>query len=326
MESRIPVTSPHALPSTLEAPNAPEDPVDTFLRSFVTFFDSEEPPIDLGTVSEPELPATKLESSPNKLEISVTVPKSLPAALEVSSELEDDPLDAPLSSLTALFENPGLVEEPETSPAAVDIANNMVSLSSAPRSLPLRVISPTFTPGVQPECVLDGGTQIVLMRRDIWQQLDTPILEKRIPMESANSETTTTLRIIENHPVQLGPVTFHLQIHVVEDAPFEVLLGRPFFDVLSCAEISTAGGKHEIRIKNPKDGTPYLFSTKPHFRRTSRFTNHPQDDFPTVVRTSSPCPPPREIAPLFSNAFETVSLSASPKSEYAASGFLDMSL
>jgi len=123
---------------------------------------------------------------------------------------------------------------------------------------------------------------------------------------------------IENHPVHLGPVTFHLQIHVVEDAPFEVLLGRPFFDVLSCAEISTVGGRHEIRIKNPKDGTPYLFSTKPRLRRTSRFTNCPQNVFPAVVRNPSPCPPPREIAPLFSNAFETVSLSASPELEYAA--------
>ena len=35
--------------------------------------------------------------------------------------------------------------------------------STAPVSLPLRVIYPIFTEGVQPECILDGGSQNVIM-------------------------------------------------------------------------------------------------------------------------------------------------------------------
>ena len=143
--------------------------------------------------------------------------------------------------------------------------------SSAAPSLPLRVIFPLFAPGVEPECILDGGAQVVVMRKDIWEQLRAPIVaNKAIPMESANATTTKTLGLIENHPVQLGPITIYLQIQVVENAPFEVLLGRPFFDITSCSEISTPGGHHEIHIKHPNTGVPYVFATQPRIRKNRR--------------------------------------------------------
>ena len=41
------------------------------------------------------------------------------------------------------------------------------------------------------------------------------------------------------------------------------LLGRPFFNVVSCSENSTAGRSHEIRIKDPKTSNPYVFATQP---------------------------------------------------------------
>ena len=94
-----------------------------------------------------------------------------------------------------------------------------------------------------------------------------------MPMESANSGTTMTLGLLENHPVKLGPITIFLQIQVVDDAPFEVLLGRPFFNVISCSEVSSHGGKHEIHVKDPKTGTPYRFATEPRPRKMQRATN-----------------------------------------------------
>ena len=135
-------------------------------------------------------------------------------------------------------------------------------------SLPLRVIFPTFAAGVEPECILDGGAQIVAMRRDVWELTGAPLTaNKAMTMESANAGTVKTLGLVENHPVRLGPITVYLQIQVIENAPFEVLLGRPFFDVLSCSEVSQAGGNHEIHVTDPKTGTPYVFPTEPRFRR-----------------------------------------------------------
>jgi hypothetical protein len=146
----------------------------------------------------------------------------------------------------------------------IDLGKYEQSSSTAVDSLPLRVIYPTFGPGVQPECVLDGGAQIVIMRKDIWERLNAPLSPDRaIPLQSANSTTTMTCGQVRDHPVRLGPITVYLQIQVVENAPFEVLLGRPFFAVTSCSETSTPDGNHEIHVKDPCTGLPYVFPTHP---------------------------------------------------------------
>ena len=187
--------------------------------------------------------------------------KDLVTSKKVSANaVEVDEVDA---FLTDCFEE-------DTSAVLLDLVKYDSSFTAAP-SLPLRVIFPTFAPGVQPECILDGGAQVVVMRKDVWERLRVPLVANRaMPMESANATTTMTLGLIEDHPVQLGPVTIYLQIQVVEHAPFEVLLGRPFFDITSCSEVSSPGGNHEIRIKDPKSGTPYVFSTEPRVRKTQR--------------------------------------------------------
>ena len=134
--------------------------------------------------------------------------------------------------------------------------------TTAPHSLPLRVIYPTFGPGVIPECILDGGAQVVVMRRDIWEQLRVPLApHKAMKMESANSGTTLTLGMVQNLPVTLGDITIHLQIQVVDNAPFEVLLGRPFFAITRCTESNLAGGSHVIELIHPKTKEPSLFPT-----------------------------------------------------------------
>ena len=99
---------------------------------------------------------------------------------------------------------------------------NPLSPSAVP-SLPLRVIFPTFATGVEPECILDGGAQVVVMRRDVWEKLRSPITSsKAMSMESANSTTAMTLGLIENQPVKLGPVTIYLL-----GACYDLFLGVP---------------------------------------------------------------------------------------------------
>ena len=39
----------------------------------------------------------------------------------------------------------------------------------AKHSLPLRVVYPEFENGIRPECILDGGAQIIAMCKDIWE-------------------------------------------------------------------------------------------------------------------------------------------------------------
>ena len=154
--------------------------------------------------------------------------------------------------------------DPDSASTYLDLSKYEPQSPSAVVSLPLRVIYPSFGPDVEPECILDGGAQIVVMRKDVWQKLRAPIIvDRSMVMESTSAGTTKTLGVLEEHPVQLGPITVYLQIQVVESAPFKVLLGRPFFDIISCAEDSRSGGHHQIHITDPKTGRPYTFPTHP---------------------------------------------------------------
>ena len=156
--------------------------------------------------------------------------KEMVVSKKVSANVfEDDGVDSYLSSL---FEQSSHLSE-------LDLEKYEFSPSAAP-SLPLRVVFPVFAPGVEPECILDGGAQIVVMRKDIWEKLRAPITSSKfMTIESASSGKTTSLGLVEDHPVRLGPITVYLQIQVVDSAPFEVLLGRPFFDITNCKEVST---------------------------------------------------------------------------------------
>ena len=152
----------------------------------------------------------------------------------------------------------------EEFPLTRDFGRYLRSPRAAVDTLPLRVINPTFPNDVRPTCILDSGAQMVIMREDVWQRIDVPIISnKAIKLEAANNSTSYTLGMIQDLPVTLGTVTVLLQVQVVRDAPFEVLLGRPFFDVLNAREISRTGGSHLLEIRDPVDDTPYLFHTRP---------------------------------------------------------------
>ena len=99
-----------------------------------------------------------------------------------------------------------------------------------------------------------------------------------------------TLGLVEDHPVKLDPITFHLQVQVVEDALFKVLLGRPLFDVVSSSEVGRSGGVHELHVQDP--ATDYrkpssvndcVLPTCP----TSIPTTHPHFRHPTSTAESS---------------------------------------
>lgn len=161
-------------------------------------------------------------------------------------------------------------EDENSLPISFDV-NRYDQSSVASQSLPLRIVHLTFAHGIEPECILDSGAQIVAMRKDIWEQLGVPLApHKAMSMESANAETNMTMGLIENLPVKIGSVTLFLQVHVIESAPFEVLLGRPFYDVASCADISKSGGHHKLHINDPKTGEPLVIPTQPRPRKVKQ--------------------------------------------------------
>jgi len=49
-----------------------------------------------------------------------------------------------------------------------------------------------------------------------------------IQLQSANGSLSRTCRLAKNVPFTLGDVTVLLQVHIIEMAPYKILLERPF--------------------------------------------------------------------------------------------------
>jgi hypothetical protein len=254
---------------SIERPQGPMKPLDLAPKpadeSKQRYRSNVESSVDTTSVTERALNSTITLSTRELLAVSADVRKHVKDMITSKkvavNVVETSPVDAYLTSTSKEASEAFLTLEPGE-------YNRMMGKNSKPSkalpTLPLRVIYPTFGDDVQAECILDSGSQIVVMRRDIWQRLDIPISsDKSTSLEAANSGTAQTLGLVENVPVKLGPVVVYLQAQVVSNAPFEVLLGRPFFDITNCMEISLPGGRHEIRVIDPSDGRPYVFSTKP---------------------------------------------------------------
>jgi hypothetical protein len=80
-------------------------------------------------------------------------------------------------------------------------------------------------------------------------------------MESANNTRNHTLGLVQNVRLTLGSILLSLQIQVIKDAPFEVLLGQPFFALSSCITEDSTDGESYITIRNPNTGECAKFIT-----------------------------------------------------------------
>jgi hypothetical protein len=120
----------------------------------------------------------------------------------------------------------------------------------AAESHALRTVYPLINGVGEVESLLDPGSQIVSMSREIATMLqvtwDPDIV---VHMESANKALEKTLGLAKNVPFVFGPVTVYLQVHVIEKVAYKVLLGRPFDTVT------------ESVVKNSKDGSQSLTLT-----------------------------------------------------------------
>ncbi|KAF8230997.1 hypothetical protein L208DRAFT_1279149 [Tricholoma matsutake] len=78
----------------------------------------------------------------------------------------------------------------------------------------------------QVESVVDPGSSIISMAEDVCHKLslayDSLI---SLPMQSANGTVDETLSLAPNVPCDLGGITIYMQIHVIRDPAYDILLG-----------------------------------------------------------------------------------------------------
>ncbi|KAH8795237.1 hypothetical protein DL96DRAFT_1480819 [Flagelloscypha sp. PMI_526] len=129
----------------------------------------------------------------------------------------------------------------------------------------IRALRPTIAGRCTVDAVLDPGCSIVCMgdhvARDLALMFDPNITLK---MQSANGTIDRSLGLATNVPFSFGNVTLYLQVHVVKDPPFDVLLGRPFDRVCESEVKTFPDGSQTVTITDPNNGKTY---TVPSFDR-----------------------------------------------------------
>lgn len=136
------------------------------------------------------------------------------------------------------------------------IFTHMVDPVKGTDSAPLRVVYPLIQGHGQAEAILDGGSQIVSMALATAIELGlTWDPDINIFMQSANGQTEKTVGLARNVAFRFGDITLYLQVHVLRNPAYTVLLGRPF-DILTASN-----------VQNQRDGGQILTLTDPVTRK-----------------------------------------------------------
>ena len=123
------------------------------------------------------------------------------------------------------------------------------------KSLPLREAQVTFPNGTKEMAVLDDGSSIIVLRMDLWREVGSEplIREESVTMECADTGLSQTIGMVRNLPMKMGNILLHVQAHVVEKAPYRLLLGRTFSALTGCTKHDDPNGDTLISITDPNN-------------------------------------------------------------------------
>jgi len=143
----------------------------------------------------------------------------------------------------------------------------------AAESQALRTVYPLINGIGESESLLDAGSQIVSMAKTEAIMLDISWdPDITVHMQSAKKSLEKTLGLAKNVPFLFGAITVYLQVHVIANAAYKVLLGRPFDTVT------------ESEVRNYKDGSQSLTLTDPNTGERCVMHTHERGKAPTVVK------------------------------------------
>ena len=133
---------------------------------------------------------------------------------------------------------------------------------AAPDMAHLRVVPVVINRIGEEEVLLDSGSQIVSMTRKVavankvtWD----PNLS--IQMQSANGSLLRICGLSRNVPFTLGGVIVLLQVYIMEDASYTVLLGWPFDSITESRIINDQEGNQMLDITYPNTGATVTVPT-----------------------------------------------------------------
>jgi hypothetical protein len=137
----------------------------------------------------------------------------------------------------------------------------------------LRALHPIINGNGMEEALLDGGSQIVSMAKDVAVRLKVPWNpEIVIHMQSANRQLEKMLGLARNVPFLFGDITVYLQVHIINNPAYKVLLGRPFDTVC------------ESEVKNSRDGDQLITITDPNTGQRCTLPTYMRGQRPEILK------------------------------------------
>ena len=159
--------------------------------------------------------------------------------------------------------------------AKVEKLENGEEVFVALDAVPLRSFELLIGNGVTAECVMDSGSSIVAMRRDIWEKTGLSLRSDLVMnMRSAHNTMQQTSGVVVNYPFKIGTSTFYVQVQVTDQLPCDIILGLPFLLLASGQFVCQPEGGVELVLRDPNTGAQHTIPTKevePEVRRKRNF-------------------------------------------------------
>jgi hypothetical protein len=101
------------------------------------------------------------------------------------------------------------------------------------------------------------------MNSVIWEKLGNNLqAERALKMEAANSTITETHGRLHNICFTFDNIDIYLQVQVMPNAPYDILLGRLSYTLTECITKDFANGDQHLTITDPNTRQCVMIPTK----------------------------------------------------------------
>jgi len=135
-------------------------------------------------------------------------------------------------------------------------------LEAAP-TLPLRTLDVILNGSTAVIGILDSRCQVVIIRRDVWEKLGAPLKHDQVMfMESANSQANVTMGTLQRICFTVRDINLHCMVQVIQEAPFECLIGWPFTALAQMVSREFQDGTAHLTLTDPNTGASVTVPTQ----------------------------------------------------------------
>ena len=112
----------------------------------------------------------------------------------------------------------------------------------------------TIDQSIKIQALLDGGSEVNLMPKRIFDKLDLPIdtdIKWRINSYDSDNENHGPIGVCHAAPIDIGGVEVSQPIFIVEHCNQDLILGRPWERAVRAEYVNEDDGSLTVRVKSP---------------------------------------------------------------------------